>query len=54
VLGPGGGFDGAGVAAWLAELNELRRWSTAEIHSERVPYWSLRLQAAIEGGTGDG
>ncbi|MFZ1105354.1 MAG: hypothetical protein WAN86_21295 [Hyphomicrobiaceae bacterium] len=37
VLGPGGGFDGAGVAAWLAELNELRRWSTAEIHSERVP-----------------
>jgi hypothetical protein len=37
VLRPGGGFDDAGVAAWLAELNGLRRWSTAEIHSERVP-----------------
>jgi hypothetical protein len=37
VLKPGGGFDEAGVAAWLAELNELRRWSTAEIHGERVP-----------------
>ena len=32
-----GGFDDAGVVAWLTELNELRRWSTAEIHSERVP-----------------
>ena len=37
VLKPSGGFDDAGVGAWLAELNELRRWSTAEIHSERVP-----------------
>jgi hypothetical protein len=52
VLKPTGGFDDAGVAQWLSELNELRRWSTAEIRSERVPYWSLRLQAAIEGGTG--
>jgi hypothetical protein len=50
VLKPAGGFDDAGVAAWLSELNELRRWSTAEIRSERVPYWALRLQAAIEGG----
>jgi hypothetical protein len=37
VLTPGGAFDDAGVFAWLAELNELRRWSTAEIRSERVP-----------------
>jgi hypothetical protein len=37
VLRRAGGFDDTGVAAWLAELNELRRWSTAEIHSERVP-----------------
>lgn len=51
VLKPTGGFDGDGVGQWLSELNELRRWSTAEIRSERVPYWSLRLQAAIEGGT---
>ena len=34
VLKPSGGFDEAGITAWLAELNELRRWSTAEIHSE--------------------
>lgn len=37
VLKPSGGFDGAGVVAWLTELNELRRWSTAELHSERYP-----------------
>jgi len=37
VLKPSGAFDDAGVAAWLAELNELRRWSTAEIQSERLP-----------------
>jgi hypothetical protein len=37
VLKSTGGFDDAGVLAWLTELNELRRWSTAEIQSERVP-----------------
>jgi hypothetical protein len=37
VLKPSGGFDEAGIAAWLAEVNELRRWSTAEIHSESGP-----------------
>jgi hypothetical protein len=37
VLRPGGGFDDTGVAAWLTELNELRRWSTAQIRCERVP-----------------
>ena len=37
VLKSSGGFDDAGVLAWLTELNDLRRWSTAEIHSERVP-----------------
>ena len=37
VLTPSGGFDDTGVGAWLEELNELRRWSTAEIQSERVP-----------------
>jgi nicotinate-nucleotide pyrophosphorylase len=37
VLKPSGGFDEAGITAWLAELNELRRWSTAEIHSESTP-----------------
>jgi hypothetical protein len=36
-LKPSGGFDDAGVAAWLAELNELRRWSTAELQCERYP-----------------
>jgi hypothetical protein len=37
VLQPGGGFDDTGVDAWLSELNELRRWSTAQIQCERVP-----------------
>jgi hypothetical protein len=37
VLRPGGGFDDTGVAAWLSELNELRRWTTARIQCERVP-----------------
>ncbi len=37
VLQPGGGFDNAGVASWLTQLNEMRRWSTAEITGERYP-----------------
>jgi hypothetical protein len=37
VFKPSGRFDDTGVGAWLAELNELRRWSTVEIHGERVP-----------------
>jgi hypothetical protein len=36
VLTPGGAFDDTCVLAWLAELNELRRWSTAVIRGERV------------------
>jgi hypothetical protein len=36
VLTPAGAFDDTAVLAWLAELNELRRWSTALIRSERV------------------
>jgi hypothetical protein len=36
-LNPGSSLDEAGVAGWLAELNELRRWSTAEITCERFP-----------------
>jgi hypothetical protein len=31
VLEPSGGFDSAGVAAWIAEVNDLRHWDTAEI-----------------------
>jgi hypothetical protein len=31
VLTPSGGFDSAGVAAWIAELNDLRHWDTAEL-----------------------
>ena len=31
VLTPSGGFDSAGVAAWIAEVNDLRHWDTAEI-----------------------
>jgi hypothetical protein len=31
VLKPSGGFDSAGVAAWIAEVNDLRHWDTAEI-----------------------
>jgi hypothetical protein len=31
VLEPGGRFDAAGVDAWLAELNDMRRWEAAEV-----------------------
>jgi flavin-dependent dehydrogenase len=30
VLKPCGGFDGAGIAAWIAEINGMRRWDIAE------------------------
>jgi hypothetical protein len=31
VLSPGGGFDGAGVAAWIDELEDMRRWDIVEL-----------------------
>jgi hypothetical protein len=31
VLKPCGGFDGAGIAAWIAEINGMRRWDIAEL-----------------------
>jgi hypothetical protein len=34
VLKPGGGFDGASVEAWLAELNDMRAWDAARIHAK--------------------
>lgn len=33
VLTRSGGFDSAGVAAWIAEVNDLRHWDTAELKS---------------------
>ena len=34
VLTPSGDFDGAGVAAWIDELDGMRRWDIAELKAD--------------------